>query len=78
MFIPSGLDKELLSILRRYGMGRQHALGRDYIVRHARIAYPGLRERVVRQSIHDLRRAGYLVCSAPGESGGYYLAVSLE
>jgi len=33
---------------------------------------------MARQCIHDLRRNGHLICSMPGEDGGYYLAASLE
>ena len=32
----------------------------------------------MRQAIHDLRRAGFLICSAPGEDGGYFMAATLE
>jgi DNA-binding transcriptional regulator PaaX len=35
-------------------------------------------ERSVRDAIKYLRRAGSLICSAPGNNGGYYMARNMD
>jgi len=73
--IPAGLDRIILMVLKQ---GRQSATGRGSLITHLdKIGYR-LNERQLRQAIHDLRRDGHLICSAPGEDGGYYLAASHE
>jgi DNA-binding transcriptional regulator PaaX len=75
--IPVGLDGELVRILSGH-VGYPNAIGRGKLVEIIRLAGKDVNERVVRQAIHDLRRAGYLICSAPGEDGGYYMAGNLD
>jgi hypothetical protein len=74
--IPVGLEGELVRILSAH-VGYPQAIGREKLVLTVRLAGRDVNERVVRQVIHDLRRKGHLICSAPGESGGYYLAANL-
>ncbi len=73
---PSGLERAILSVLD-YHHGREKAIGRDELVND--LVGMGYREneRVVREAIKQLRRQGHLICSIPGNDGGYYLAGSL-
>jgi hypothetical protein len=74
--MPGGLDRALLRVLS-YHHGREKAIGRSELVLALQMEAFNAGERQARQCIHDLRRKGYLICSAPGEDGGYYLAASL-
>ena len=52
---------------------RDTAIGRkDLVSELARLGFR-VNERAARAQISQLRKAGYLICSAPGETGGYYL-----
>ncbi|HMN12791.1 MAG TPA: hypothetical protein PKD55_10755 [Bellilinea sp.] len=75
--LPSGLDRAVLRILD-FHKGREHAIGRADLVRD--LAGMGYRvsERAAREQISLLRKAGSLICSAPGRDGGYWLAASRE
>lgn len=75
--MPAGLDRAILRVLS-FHIGKERAIGRYALVRILQPQGFDASERQVRQTIHDLRRAGNLICSMPGESGGYYLAASLE
>jgi repressor of nif and glnA expression len=75
--MPAGLEREILRVLS-FHVGKKHALGRDQLVEEVRARGYDAHERQVRQCIHDLRRKGILICSMPGEEGGYYMAASLE
>ncbi|MBE3038296.1 MAG: hypothetical protein IMZ62_05745 [Chloroflexi bacterium] len=75
--MPAGLERAMLRALS-FHLGRAHAIGRGELVYGLRMAGCEVSERQARRCIHDLRRAGNLICSAPGEDGGYFLAVSLE
>ena len=75
--MPVGLERALLRAIS-YHTGKGHAIGRNALVRDLQRLGVCVSERQARQCIHDLRRAGHLICSAPGEDGGYYLAASLE
>jgi DNA-binding transcriptional regulator PaaX len=75
---PRGLDGGILDVLKMAGCGRGNALGRNALLDLLDAAGFRANERAVRQAIHDLRRAGWLICSAPGEDGGYYLAATRE
>lgn len=61
-----------------YHRGRERAINRRQLV--AALAQRGQRvhERVLRECIKQLRRKGALICSAPGEDGGYWLAASRQ
>jgi hypothetical protein len=74
--MPAGLERATLRVLS-FHLGREHAVGRGELVYALRLEGCEVSERQARQCIHDLRRAGHLICSAPGEAGGYYMAVSL-
>lgn len=75
--MPIGLDRSTLRVLS-FHVGRERAIGRADLVEALRDVGFDVQERLVRRAIHDLRRAGHLVCSAPGESGGYYMAANLD
>lgn len=73
--MPFGLDRALLRILS-FHTGRDKAIGRGEMVNTLKANGFDVHERQARQVIHDLRRDGHLICSAPGEDGGYYMATS--
>lgn len=73
--MPFGLDRALLRILTFHN-GRENAIGRGEMVNMLKQHGFDVHERQARQVIHDLRRDGHLICSAPGEAGGYYMAQS--
>lgn len=70
--LPAGLDRAVLRILS-YHVGRANAIGRQALL--MRLGDHGfkVKERAARLCISQLRKAGSLICSAPGEDGGYYL-----
>ena len=74
--IPRGLEQVVLRILMTH-QGRSQAISRMVLVREL-IRYTGnnYHERIVRECIKQLRRQGNLICSTPGEDGGYYIATS--
>jgi len=67
------LDRAILRVLTGY-VGKANAIGRDALT--LRVGQLGFKshERQVRETIKNLRREGFLICSTPGENGGYYLA----
>jgi len=73
--LPFGLDRALLRVLSFHN-GRENAIGRGEVVDTLKRHGFDVHERQARQAIHDLRRDGHLICSAPGENGGYYMATS--
>lgn len=73
--MPFGLDRALLRVLAFHN-GRENAIGRGEMVDTLKRHGFDVHERQARQVIHDLRRDGHLICSAPGEAGGYYMAQS--
>jgi hypothetical protein len=73
--MPFGLDRALLRILSFHN-GRDNAIGRGEMVDTLKASGFDVHERQARQVIHDLRRDGHLICSAPGNDGGYYMASS--
>ena len=72
--MPDGLDRAILRTLS-FHVGKKNAIGRSELV--VTLAGFHAHERQVRQCIHDLRREGHLICSTPGEDGGYYMAATL-
>jgi hypothetical protein len=74
--MPVGLDRAVLRLLS-FHTGRTFAIGRQELVLNMRLLGFDVHERLVRHCIRGLRRAGHLICSAPGEDGGYYMAWSL-
>ena len=75
--MPVGLDRAMLRVLF-FHLGRENAVGRTALVEALGKMGFDVSERQARQCIHDLRRGRYLICSAPGEDGGYYMAASLD
>ena len=74
--IPRGIENIVLRILQTR-VGREQALGRTWLVRELnRRTGNNYSERLVRECIKQLRRQGNLICSTPGEDGGYYMAAS--
>ena len=74
--IPRGLDQVVLRIIREH-TGRIHALGRKALVTQLEKRTGNIyHERLVRECIKQLRRQGHLICSTPGEDGGYYIAAN--
>jgi hypothetical protein len=74
--MPVNLERAVLRALS-YHVGKKNAIGRDALVEVVQVSWPDAHERQVRQAIHNLRRKGHLICSAPGEDGGYYPAANL-
>lgn len=70
--LPAGLDRAVLRVLS-YHTGRANAIGRQALL--MRLADHGFKvgERAARLCISQLRKSGSLICSAPGDDGGYYL-----
>jgi hypothetical protein len=75
--MPAGLDRAILRVLS-FHIGKERAIGRYELLAAVRMEGFDVNERVLRECIHGLRREGRLICSIPGEAGGYYLAASLE
>lgn len=73
--MPFGLDRALLRVLSFHN-GRENAIGRGAMVETLKAHGFDVSERQARQAIHDMRREGHLICSAPGENGGYFMAES--
>jgi hypothetical protein len=67
------LAKAILYTLS-WHVGKGKAIGRMDLVQSAEVRACKVGERVMRDTIRLLRREGQLICSAPGEEGGYYLA----
>jgi hypothetical protein len=74
--IPYGLAHAALRVLG-FHTGRADAVGRFELLEALVKMGFDANERQLRRCIHDLRRKGHLICSAPGEDGGYYLAADL-
>jgi len=71
------LEYQIVTILSSH-VGRDKAIGRDELVAKVKSRGDATSERQVREAIKQLRRQGHLICSAPGEDGGYYLAADRE
>ncbi|MEJ5201402.1 MAG: hypothetical protein WHV66_04130 [Anaerolineales bacterium] len=75
--LPPGLERAILRVLESR-RGRQNAIGRNELTALVQRLGQPASERQVREAIKQLRRQGYLICSAPGADGGYYWANTLE
>jgi repressor of nif and glnA expression len=73
---PFGMEDALARILR-YHTGKDKAIGRMAMVKGLANVGFHVGERAVRECIKALRRKSHLICSTPGEGGGYYMAESL-
>jgi hypothetical protein len=76
---PEALEVAIMAILWLH-KGRTNAIGRDALVRALKDHWSqtAVHERQVREKIKELRREGYLIGSAPGTEGGYFLCESKE
>jgi predicted DNA-binding transcriptional regulator YafY len=74
--MPVGLDRALLRILS-FHPGREKAVGGSDLRSLAAVSGFRVQERTLREALKQLRRQGHLICSAPGENGGYYLAANM-
>jgi hypothetical protein len=74
--MPAGLDRAVLRLML-FHAGHERAIGRVELVMSVRMMGFDVHERLVRHCIRGLRREGHLICSAPGEDGGYYMAETL-
>jgi hypothetical protein len=70
--LPAGLDRSILRILS-FHQGRESAIGQGELVEALAAVGYQVSERAARAQISRLRKAGHLICSAPGDGGGYYL-----
>ena len=68
--LPPGLDRAILDVLSHH-VSRGHPISRADLCTSLRTYR--VSERQLREQIKVLRRSGYLIGSAPGSSGGYYL-----
>ena len=75
--LPPGLGRAILRILSMH-TGEDQAIGRDALVEELASVGYRVHERAVRENIRELRRNGHLICSMPGEGGGYYMPCSLS
>lgn len=75
--VPEGLGSAVLAVLNDH-RGVENAIGRGMLVWKLRTMGRTEHERVVRECIKQLRRKGHLICSTPGEHGGYYIATSKQ
>ena len=75
--LPAGLDRAVLRVLSGHS-GRKNAIGRGALVRSLAQLGWHVSERQARAMISQLRKAGALIGSAPGEDGGYYLIESQD
>jgi hypothetical protein len=73
--LPAGLDRAILRILS-FREGRDQAISRAELVQELlAVGYDYRRDdRPVRACINLLRKAGHMICSAGGRSGGYWMA----
>ena len=69
------LDRAILRTLS-FHRGRSNPISRTDLVKAVRMYSAS--ERQIREQIKQLRRAGYLIGSAPGSDGGYYFITSLD
>jgi DNA-binding transcriptional regulator PaaX len=74
--MPPGLDRAILRVVSQR-MGKRSAIGRKDLVKQVAMLGFHAHERQVREAIKTLRREGHLICSAPGETGGYWLAENM-
>lgn len=72
--MPPGLDRAVLRVVSGYRAAMP--VSRSNLVIAVGMAGFQASERQVREVIKQLRRHGHLICSTPGNDGGYYLAQS--
>lgn len=75
--LPEGLDRALLRVLS-FHVGRQNAIVKGDILRDLALHGYRVNERTFRAQVNQLRKDGYLICSAANDPVGYYLPGSAE
>lgn len=75
--MPVGLERAILRVLSSHD-SRNRPIGRKDLVVAVHQLGARVHERQLREKIKELRRQGHLICSAPGEDGGYFLASSWQ
>jgi hypothetical protein len=68
--VLDALDFAIMQVLLHH-QGRANPINRFALL--SQIGRFKIKERILRDRIKLLRRAGFLIGSAPGEDGGYYL-----
>lgn len=68
-------ENAVWTIVKQYD--KREPISRGELVSKVRRLGFDISERQVREVIKQLRRKEYLICSTPGNNGGYYLAASL-
>lgn len=74
--MPPGLDRAVLRVVELITV--MNPIPRGELVARVQLLGWLASERQVRETIKQLRRRGYLICSTPGNDGGYYMANSLK
>jgi hypothetical protein len=75
--LPPGLDQTILKVLR-FHTGKSRAIGGAELVKYLAAVGYTIDKRSARAQISQLRKAGALICSAPGTEGGYWIAANSE
>jgi DNA-binding transcriptional regulator PaaX len=76
--IPDGLKEAVHQVIGEMAPTRARSISGANLVSAILQRNIGCSHRQVRIAIHDLRRDGVLILSAPGEDGGYWLAENHE
>jgi hypothetical protein len=77
--LPEGLEAAVLDALTHDSIGKPNVMSRhDLIYLASARMMRQIPDRQIRLAVHNLRIKGNLVCSAPGDDGGYWLAANLE
>lgn len=71
----TGEERAVYTVVKQYD--KREPISRGELVYKVKRLGFGLAERQVREIIKQLRRKEYLICSVPGNNGGYYMASSL-
>jgi len=74
--MPPGLKRAVLRVITPYGFAMPISRG-ELVAKTAMMGFQAS-ERQVRETIKTLRRDGHLICSTPGNDGGYYMARSRQ
>lgn len=74
--MPHGLKRAVLRVIRHYGIAMPISRS-ELVAKVGMMGFPAS-ERQVRETIKILRREGHLICSTPGNDGGYYMAMSRQ
>jgi hypothetical protein len=76
--MPVGLERAILRILSQRVGVENAILGSQMFDMLRGLGFALSDPRQMREAIKGLRREGHLICSAPGTTGGYWLAANRE